>query len=147
MRDHGNAACHVVRRTEIGILQISPLPFLWGHQGNGREEGKLLMSLFCKRFGVDGLRCLPALAFCVNQCLFLWQDLSEFNATAVKSPTNTVKVQNLKAGTIYVFQVRARTVAGYGRYSGKMYFQTMTEGEPQAHSRNKAGRSLRLGQV
>lgn len=50
----------------------------------------------------------------------------------MKSPTNTVAVQNLKAGTIYVFQVRARTVAGYGRYSGKMYFQTMTEGECSA---------------
>ena len=38
-------------------------------------------------------------------------------------------MQGLKAGAIYVFQVRARTVAGYGRYSGKMYFQTMTEGK------------------
>lgn len=57
------------------------------------------------------------------------QELSEFNATAIKSPTNTATVQGLKAGAIYVFQVRARTVAGYGRYSGKMYFQTMTEGE------------------
>ncbi|XP_036602528.1 ephrin type-B receptor 2 isoform X3 [Trichosurus vulpecula] len=58
------------------------------------------------------------------------KDLSEYNATAVKSPTNTVTVQGLKAGAIYVFQVRARTVAGYGRYSGKMYFQTMTEVTP-----------------
>ncbi|XP_070615170.1 ephrin type-B receptor 2 isoform X6 [Erythrolamprus reginae] len=58
------------------------------------------------------------------------KDLSEYNATAVKSFTNTVTVPNLKAGTIYVFQVRARTVAGYGRYSGKMYFQTMTEVTP-----------------
>lgn len=60
-----------------------------------------------------------------------WQELSEYNATAIKSPTNTVTVQGLKAGAIYVFQVRARTVAGYGRYSGKMYFQTMTEGEQE----------------
>ncbi|XP_012888236.1 PREDICTED: ephrin type-B receptor 2 isoform X4 [Dipodomys ordii] len=58
------------------------------------------------------------------------KELSEFNATAIKSPTNTVTVQGLKAGAIYVFQVRARTVAGYGRYSGKMYFQTMTEVTP-----------------
>lgn len=65
-------------------------------------------------------------------CVFSWQDLSELNSTTVKSPTNTVTVQNLKAGTIYVFQVRARTVAGYGRYSGKMYFQTMTEGKSSA---------------
>uniref|UniRef100_A0A803JIV1 receptor protein-tyrosine kinase n=1 Tax=Xenopus tropicalis TaxID=8364 RepID=A0A803JIV1_XENTR len=50
------------------------------------------------------------------------------NSSVVKSSTNTVLVPGLKAGTIYVFQVRARTVAGYGRYSGKMYFQTMTEG-------------------
>ncbi|NXN15908.1 EPHB2 protein, partial [Indicator maculatus] len=63
--------------------------------------------------------------------------LSELNSTAVKSPTNTVAVQNLKAGTIYVFQVRARTVAGYGRYSGKMYFQTMTEAEYQTRVQEK----------
>lgn len=67
-----------------------------------------------------------------DMCVFSWQDLSELNSTTVKSPTNTVTVQNLKAGTIYVFQVRARTVAGYGRYSGKMYFQTMTEGKSSA---------------
>ncbi|NWX72457.1 EPHB2 protein, partial [Alca torda] len=65
------------------------------------------------------------------------QDLSELNSTTVKSPTNTVAVQNLKAGTIYVFQVRARTVAGYGRYSGKMYFQTMTEAEYQTSVQEK----------
>lgn len=38
-------------------------------------------------------------------------------------------IRGLKQGSIYVFQVRARTVAGFGRYSGKLYFQTMTEGE------------------
>lgn len=49
-------------------------------------------------------------------------------------------MQGLKAGAIYVFQVRARTVAGYGRYSGKMYFQTMTEGKrrgPNSSSANQ----------
>ncbi|XP_058160131.1 ephrin type-B receptor 2 isoform X3 [Dasypus novemcinctus] len=65
------------------------------------------------------------------------KELSEFNATAIKSPTNTVTVQGLKAGAIYVFQVRARTVAGYGRYSGKMYFQTMTEAEYQTSIQEK----------
>lgn len=37
-------------------------------------------------------------------------------------------IRGLKSGAIYVFLVRARTVAGFGRYSGKLYFQTMTEG-------------------
>lgn len=68
------------------------------------------------------------------------QELSEYNATAIKSPTNTVTVQGLKAGAIYVFQVRARTVAGYGRYSGKMYFQTMTEGEQHPEGKRRANR-------
>ena len=66
------------------------------------------------------------------------QELSEYNATAIKSPTNTVTVQGLKAGAIYVFQVRARTVAGYGRYSGKMYFQTMTEGKQHPEGKRRA---------
>ncbi|KAF6736211.1 Ephrin type-B receptor 2 [Oryzias melastigma] len=57
------------------------------------------------------------------------QDLSEHNASTVRSQTNTVVIRGLKPGSIYVFQVRARTVAGFGRYSGKLYFQTMTEEE------------------
>lgn len=49
-----------------------------------------------------------------------------------QSQTNTAVIRGLRSGTIYVFQVRARTVAGFGRFSGKMYFQTMTEGEDGA---------------
>ncbi|XP_073457533.1 ephrin type-B receptor 2 isoform X6 [Aquarana catesbeiana] len=64
------------------------------------------------------------------ELMYYEKDLTEHNSSVVKSPTNTVTVPGLKAGTIYVFQVRARTVAGYGRYSGKMYFQTMTEVTP-----------------
>ncbi|CAL8341007.1 unnamed protein product [Merluccius merluccius] len=56
-------------------------------------------------------------------------DQSEYNSTSVRSQTNTVVTRGLKPGSIYVFQVRARTVAGFGRFSGKMYFQTMTEEE------------------
>ncbi|XP_040182930.1 ephrin type-B receptor 2 isoform X5 [Rana temporaria] len=64
------------------------------------------------------------------ELMYYEKDLTEHNSSVVKSSTNTVTVPGLKAGTIYVFQVRARTVAGYGRYSGKMYFQTMTEVTP-----------------
>nr|XP_033778220.1 ephrin type-B receptor 2 isoform X5 [Geotrypetes seraphini] len=68
---------------------------------------------------------------------FYEKDLSEYNSTMMKSQTNTATVSRLKAGTIYVFQVRARTVAGYGQYSGKMYLQTMTEDEYQTSFREK----------
>ncbi|KAJ8257581.1 hypothetical protein GJAV_G00187320 [Gymnothorax javanicus] len=57
------------------------------------------------------------------------KDHTEYNSSTVRSPTNTAVIRGLKPGTIYVFQVRARTVAGFGRHSGKMYFQTMTEEE------------------
>ncbi|KAL6465055.1 hypothetical protein MHYP_G00273720, partial [Metynnis hypsauchen] len=55
------------------------------------------------------------------------KDQTEYNSSIVRSQTNTAVIRGLKPGAIYVFQVRARTVAGFGRYSGKMYFQTMTE--------------------
>ncbi|MEE6482513.1 hypothetical protein FKM82_013259 [Ascaphus truei] len=71
------------------------------------------------------------------ELLFYEKDLTDHNSSVVKSSTNTVIVPGLKAGTIYVFQVRARTVAGYGRYSGKMYFQTMTEAEYQSSFQEK----------
>uniref|UniRef100_A0A8D0FZJ6 Ephrin type-B receptor 2 n=1 Tax=Strix occidentalis caurina TaxID=311401 RepID=A0A8D0FZJ6_STROC len=44
--------------------------------------------------------------------------------------TNTARIEGLRPGMVYVVQVRARTVAGYGKYSGKMCFQTLTDGEP-----------------
>ncbi|XP_067873110.1 ephrin type-B receptor 2 [Heterodontus francisci] len=65
------------------------------------------------------------------------KDQSEHNSSAVKSQTNTATIRSLRAGTIYVFQVRARTVAGFGLYSGKMYFQTMTEAEYQTSLQEK----------
>ncbi|XP_041427764.1 ephrin type-B receptor 2 isoform X3 [Xenopus laevis] len=71
------------------------------------------------------------------ELLYYEKDLTEHNSSVAKSSTNTVLVPGLRAGTIYVFQVRARTVAGYGRYSGKMYFQTMTEAEYQSSFQEK----------
>ncbi|XP_032903828.1 ephrin type-B receptor 2 isoform X1 [Amblyraja radiata] len=65
------------------------------------------------------------------------KDESDYNSTTVKSQTNTATINDLLAGTIYVFQVRARTVAGFGQYSGKMYFQTMTEAEYQTSLQEK----------
>uniref|UniRef100_A0A3Q1JHA5 Ephrin type-B receptor 3 n=1 Tax=Anabas testudineus TaxID=64144 RepID=A0A3Q1JHA5_ANATE len=42
----------------------------------------------------------------------------------VTSQHSSAKVEGLKAATPYVVQVRARTVAGYGRYSNPMDFST-----------------------
>uniref|UniRef100_A0A8C9SII8 receptor protein-tyrosine kinase n=1 Tax=Scleropages formosus TaxID=113540 RepID=A0A8C9SII8_SCLFO len=66
-----------------------------------------------------------------------YYEKTEYNSSTVKSQTNTAVIRGLKPGTIYVFQVRARTVAGFGRYSGKMYFQTMTEEEYNASMQEK----------
>lgn len=57
------------------------------------------------------------------------QDQNEFNSSIARSQTNTASVEGLKPGVVYVVQVRARTVAGYGKYSGKMCFQTLTDGK------------------
>ncbi|XP_035998075.1 ephrin type-B receptor 2 isoform X1 [Fundulus heteroclitus] len=57
------------------------------------------------------------------------KNLAEWNSSIIRSQTNTAVIRGLKPGTIYVFQVRARTVAGFGSFSGKMYFQTITTEE------------------
>ena len=49
-----------------------------------------------------------------------------------RSQTNTARIEGLRPGMVYVVQVRARTVAGYGKFSGKMCFQTLTDGKGQA---------------
>lgn len=42
----------------------------------------------------------------------------------VTSQHSSAKVEGLRAATSYLVQVRARTVAGYGRYSNPMDFST-----------------------
>lgn len=42
----------------------------------------------------------------------------------VTSQHSSAKVEGLRAATPYMVQVRARTVAGYGRYSNPMDFST-----------------------
>ncbi|CAB1329496.1 unnamed protein product [Coregonus sp. 'balchen'] len=49
------------------------------------------------------------------------KSMAEWNSSVVHSQTNTAVIHGLKPGAIYVFQVRARTVAGFGRFSGKIF--------------------------
>uniref|UniRef100_A0A8C2WRP4 Ephrin type-B receptor 3 n=1 Tax=Cyclopterus lumpus TaxID=8103 RepID=A0A8C2WRP4_CYCLU len=49
----------------------------------------------------------------------------------VTSQHSSSKVEGLRAATPYAVQVRARTVAGYGRYSNPMDFSTSLHSNPQ----------------
>ncbi|XP_037643982.1 ephrin type-B receptor 3 [Sebastes umbrosus] len=49
----------------------------------------------------------------------------------VTAQHSSSKVEGLRAATPYVVQVRARTVAGYGRYSNPMDFSTSLHSDPQ----------------
>ncbi|KAJ8270430.1 hypothetical protein GJAV_G00114510 [Gymnothorax javanicus] len=51
-------------------------------------------------------------------------------AHSVTAQRSSARVEGLKAGTSYVVQVRARTVAGYGRYSNPTDFSTNLQSYP-----------------
>lgn len=70
-----------------------------------------------------------------------FQDHAEINSTILRSQTNTARVEGLRPGTVYVVQVRARTVAGFGKYSSKMCFQTLTDGKDR-RARRKSSLSV-----
>lgn len=63
----------------------------------------------------------------VNGCHPQAED--ESHSFTLTSETNTATVTQLSPGHIYGFQVRARTAAGHGPYGGKVYFQTLPQGE------------------
>ncbi|RVE61660.1 hypothetical protein OJAV_G00174590 [Oryzias javanicus] len=65
------------------------------------------------------------------------KDHAEINSTILRSQTNTARVEGLRPGTVYVVQVRARTVAGFGRYSSKMCFQTLTDDDFKSELREQ----------
>ncbi|KAM9033835.1 ephrin type-B receptor 1 isoform 7-T7 [Sarcophilus harrisii] len=62
---------------------------------------------------------------------------NEYNSSMAKSQTNTARIDGLRPGMVYVVQVRARTVAGYGKYSGKMCFQTLTDDDYKSELREQ----------
>ncbi|XP_030219305.1 ephrin type-B receptor 1-B [Gadus morhua] len=68
---------------------------------------------------------------------FYEKDHAEINSTVQRSKTNTARVVSLRPGTVYVVQVRARTVAGFGKYSSKMCFQTLTDDDFKSELREQ----------
>ncbi|XP_041066678.1 ephrin type-B receptor 3-like isoform X6 [Carcharodon carcharias] len=57
------------------------------------------------------------------------KDQDESTASTITSQKNTIRIEGLKPTAFYGVQVRARTVAGYGKYSEPVDFQTLTENE------------------
>lgn len=56
----------------------------------------------------------------------------------VTAQHSSAKVDGLRAATPYVVQVRARTVAGYGRYSNPMDFSTTSLNSTTTHTHTRA---------
>uniref|UniRef100_A0A667WXL5 Ephrin type-B receptor 3 n=1 Tax=Myripristis murdjan TaxID=586833 RepID=A0A667WXL5_9TELE len=59
------------------------------------------------------------------------KDQGEAIAHTMTAQRSSARIEGLKAGTPYVVQVRARTVAGYGRYSSPADFSTNMQNDPQ----------------
>ncbi|XP_070688847.1 ephrin type-B receptor 3-like isoform X7 [Pempheris klunzingeri] len=57
-------------------------------------------------------------------------DQGEAIAHTMTAQRSNARIEGLKAGTPYVVQVRARTVAGYGRYSSPADFSTNLQSDP-----------------
>ncbi|XP_042371768.1 ephrin type-B receptor 3b isoform X3 [Plectropomus leopardus] len=57
-------------------------------------------------------------------------DQGEAIAHTMTAQRSNARIEGLKAGTPYVVQVRARTVAGYGRYSSPADFSTNLQTDP-----------------
>ncbi|XP_059830981.1 ephrin type-B receptor 3-like [Hypanus sabinus] len=54
------------------------------------------------------------------------KEKNESSASHVNSSTNSLAIDGLRSGVVYVVQVRARTEAGYGRFSRKKSFLTLS---------------------
>ncbi|XP_056133894.1 ephrin type-B receptor 3-like isoform X3 [Lampris incognitus] len=59
------------------------------------------------------------------------KDQGEAIAHTMTAQRSSARIEGLKAGTPYIVQVRARTVAGYGRYSSPADFSTNLQTDPQ----------------
>uniref|UniRef100_A0A6Q2YRD7 Ephrin type-B receptor 3 n=1 Tax=Esox lucius TaxID=8010 RepID=A0A6Q2YRD7_ESOLU len=60
-----------------------------------------------------------------------YHEKGEAIAHTMTAQRSSARIEGLKAGTSYVVQVRARTVAGYGRYSSPADFNTNLQSDPE----------------
>ncbi|MGH0182400.1 UNVERIFIED_CONTAM: hypothetical protein FKN15_009294 [Acipenser sinensis] len=65
------------------------------------------------------------------QVKYFEKDQGEVGAVHLKSNTNSIIINELKRGTIYVVKVRARTMAGYGSFSQDISFRTQPDGSTE----------------
>ncbi|KAM4675470.1 ephrin type-B receptor 4 [Discoglossus pictus] len=62
------------------------------------------------------------------------KDLDKPLVMFLKTPGNEANLVGLRTGAVYVVQVRARTEAGYGAFSGDILFQTISQDPGKAQS-------------
>lgn len=60
-------------------------------------------------------------------CVVTLQDQRDQSYSTVKTAATAVTIQNLKPGTIYVFQIRASAAQDYGNYSPSIEVETLGE--------------------
>lgn len=95
----------------------------------GEERARHICSVFDVLYWQIKLELPDALFWVLAG--FIWlvlslfpQDQGEAIAHTMTAQRSSARIEGLKPGTSYVVQVRARTVAGYGRYSSPTDFST-----------------------
>lgn len=84
-----------------------------GGGGHGCDSGTLLQ---------------PLVPFDLKQ-LFISQDQRDRSYSTVKTTSTAVTVNNLKPGTLYIFQIRTSSSQDYGNYSPSIEVETLAECE------------------
>lgn len=84
-----------------------------GRGGHGCDSGTLLQ---------------PLVPFDLKQ-LFISQDQRDRSYSTVKTTSTAVTVNNLKPGTLYIFQIRTSSSQDYGNYSPSIEVETLAECE------------------
>ncbi|XP_012514842.1 PREDICTED: ephrin type-A receptor 7-like, partial [Propithecus coquereli] len=75
----------------------------------------------------DARRHMAQLVLPIESSVKERQDQRERTYSTVKTKSTSASINNLKPGTVYVFQIRAFTAAGYGNYSPRLDVATLEE--------------------
>lgn len=95
----------------------------------GRYPQKCIISVILCNVALGVVKSLSSLraTICVFELRVFWggwEKDQETSYTIIKSKETTITADGLKPGLAYVFQIRARTAAGYGGFSRRFEFET-----------------------
>uniref|UniRef100_A0AAR2LIT6 Ephrin type-A receptor 8 n=1 Tax=Pygocentrus nattereri TaxID=42514 RepID=A0AAR2LIT6_PYGNA len=132
---HANYTFRILVMNGVTHLSNEPLPYITVNVTTNQAAPSQVMAVRQENASMNSVTLMwnepeqPNGVILEYDIKYYEKDKEQQSYSTLKSKTTSAKVSGLKPGTSYIFQIRARTSAGCGRFSPSVEIQTGKAGE------------------